>query len=266
VTDEKALEGFVIKWASGIKDEIAFWHRFCENKGAPHWVHQYEYLENAKDFIRPGLLEGKTEVDVLDVGCGAISQIGNVSEHCKINVNSADPLAPAYEQLYKHHKLSPYSAPVFALGERLTDAFEHETFDIVTMTNALDHSFSPMVVIKQMLMIAKTGGFVYLQHQADEAEYEKYSGFHQWNVNEDGGDLILWRQDTRINATKELSECADTVCTTHTDRGRKIICCEITKKSDPTMTRTEIKQRHTFDRVVLSRLMYFASDTLKELL
>lgn len=73
--------------------------------------------------------------------------------------------------------------------------FNENEYDFVHMSNSLDHCFDPISGIKELLYITKVGGKVVLRHTNNEAEREKYSGFHQWNLTIDEGNFIVWRKN-----------------------------------------------------------------------
>ena len=38
---------------------------------------------------------------------------------------------------------------------------------------------------------------LYLNHHPNEAEMEHYKGFHQYNVDEENGELVIWNQSEK---------------------------------------------------------------------
>ncbi|UKI46520.1 MAG: hypothetical protein L6V92_02500 [Phocaeicola vulgatus] len=50
----------------------------------------------------------------------------------------------------------------------------------------------------------RKGGVLYLNHHRNEAEMEKYKGFHQYNVDEKEGELIIWNKTENINVNQLL--------------------------------------------------------------
>ena len=86
----------------------------------------------------------------------------------------------------------------FSFVERLTDRYEENSFDIVRMSNALDHSYDPFTGIFEMLKVTRIGGTLRLSHYENEAERELGYGMHQWNITSDGEDsMVIWRKDFR---------------------------------------------------------------------
>jgi hypothetical protein len=81
----------------------------------------------------------------------------------------------------------------------------------------LDHSIEPVWGIIEMLQVVKQGGAIILNHRRNEAEFEKYSGFHQWNFDALSNDFIIWRPDRRLNVTELLAGVADVNCKINND-------------------------------------------------
>lgn len=83
-------------------------------------------------------------------------------------------------------------------------------YDIVHMSNALDHCFDPLEGIYQLLTVVKVGGKIILRHNDNEAEHEKYTGFHQWNLTIVNGEFQIWRKGVRpINVQNIIKEVAE---------------------------------------------------------
>ena len=61
--------------------------------------------------------------------------------------------------------------------------YKDEFFDIVVCINALDHSDNPHKALQEMLRVCKVGGWIYLRHFINNAQNQKYSGLHRWNIS-----------------------------------------------------------------------------------
>lgn len=46
----------------------------------------------------------------------------------------------------------------------------------------------------------------------NEAENEGYRGFHQWNISQENGKLIIWNKSGKIDVANTIGECADVRC------------------------------------------------------
>ena len=98
------------------------------------------------------------------------------------------------------------------MQKALTDLYLPESFELVHMSNALDHSFIPIVCIMNMLEVVKVGGKVILRHVENEAEHEEYRGFYQWNVTKKDGVLKLFNKIENIDVNDLISRYCDIKC------------------------------------------------------
>ena len=273
MNNEKQYEAFIYNWLKSLYTEIDFWVHYCKTHGGG-WC-TYEHFEKyfikgeKREFVYPHLLEGKTEVDILDVGSAMNSRSGNYTENCKINYKCCDPLAPAYAQICEQFNLNLYAKPDFSCGEHLSDMYSPEQFDIVLMTNALDHVFFPMTVIREMLKVLKVGGTLYLLHNVNEAVREQYDGLHQWNIDQRGGHLAIWRQNQTINVEKELASYIEVINCQQVE-GDEIasipqVRWEIVKKANLPDVQEDIERKRAFNRAVLTHIMDFNSKAFRDM-
>ena len=95
--------------------------------------------------------------------------------------------------------------------ELLDNKYGQNSFDMVHMSNSLDHCFDALNGIYQLIYICKIGGKIILRHTENEAERSEYEGFHQWNlsVHNEENSFIIWRGKRRIDIAKELGEYVD---------------------------------------------------------
>lgn len=234
VFDEKDKNA-IIKWLSEIDTEISYWDDWFKTKGL---LEPEEYLKRTKDkveFAYPELIAGKENVKILDVGSGPISGLGNVAGEIAIQLSACDPLAFIYKEMIDKAGIKPYVLSEFAMTERLCDAYPRDSFDIVNMTNALDHAINPLLGVYNMLAICKKGGSVVLHHRENEAEFEYYSGLHKWNISENSGNLIFWNKSEYINVTDKLGENAEVSVSRRGDGTQKLdtyIFVNIIKKGE----------------------------------
>ena len=155
---------------SAIAHELKFWKWFVTTpRFLDGWVKKKktpELNEVVYNFLKQN--NGKT----LDVGSGVVSILnGTVND-----LIACDPLGELYECIfdYQKHKITP-CLPFTA--EELK--FENE-FDIVHISNALDHSQDPKKAFENLLRATKK--YLIIQGFENEADYENWQGFHQWNM------------------------------------------------------------------------------------
>ena len=157
----------------GIYHELAFWQQFVKTdrfiKGWVKKIKTPELNQEVYDFIK-----SVPHGTVLDVGSGVCSLLNGTC-----NTIAVDPLGDLYKLVfdYQRHQIEP---PKALPAEELP--YENE-FDIVHISNALDHTQNPYEAYNKLLKAVKHGGYLIIQGFVDEAIYENWAGFHQWNLD-----------------------------------------------------------------------------------
>lgn len=228
----KTYADFITNWMSGINNEIRYWNWWVLTGGGTYDQEHFEELKSGYAKFQLEHLVKEYPVKVLDVGTAILSTVGNQTPLGRVDLTAVDPLAFGYKVILDKNNLTPYVETEFCLTETLDEKFATNTFDIVNMRNALDHSFNPIVGIYQMLSVCKIGGIVHLWHNQNEAEYEKYVGFHQWNIDEQDGNLIIWNRDSKHNVNELLKDFADVKTSRDFVDDREIVIAVITKKAN----------------------------------
>jgi hypothetical protein len=169
---------------------------------------------------------------VYDVGCGMSYAIGDKIEKngklIPLDIHYVDPLAFHFNDILKKSKRQLPQIE-FGMSEYLSAFIQNNDASLITIQNALDHSSTPVKGIIESLISLREGGILYLNHHPNEAEMEKYKGFHQYNVDERNGELYIWNKDYCINVTKLLDGFAS-VETKRMDNGH--IIAIIRKKTE----------------------------------
>ena len=176
----------------GIYHELNFWQGFVKtDRFLKGWVGKGktpELNQEVADFIKSVPHES-----VLDVGSGVCSILNGL-----VNVTPCDPLGDLYKLVFdfERHKLK---APLPIPAEELN--FKNE-FDIVHISNALDHTQEPRKALDYLLQAVKPGGYLIVQGFFNEATHENWQGFHQWDISldDDGCMVILGKKDKTIIA------------------------------------------------------------------
>jgi hypothetical protein len=210
----------IAMWQTGIAYELSFWRRWFETKGR-EWPEDYR-RRLVPQPLAPSLVSllprnADHMPRIMDVGAGPMTLMGMLAEGRQVNVVAVDPLAKLYSRIIDDYGVSPPLPTQFGFAEDLSARFDLASFDVVACTNALDHAIEPVWGILEMLMVTRPCGHVLLSHRRNEAEFERYSGFHQWNFDAEGPHFIIWNRDRRINVTKLLAGCADTTCNIEAD-------------------------------------------------
>ncbi|MDR2843100.1 MAG: class I SAM-dependent methyltransferase [Candidatus Symbiothrix sp.] len=238
--DEDAYKRYLNNWLNGIKEEMYFWKNYIETACN---AKNTECFQNDRPFKLDQYID-LPETSFLDVGSGPFSSCGLKTHKTKLHFSAVDPLAVIYKHIKIQNKITTGITPEFAVSEKLTDKYDINTYDIVHMSNALDHSFQPIIALLEMLFVCKVGGKVILSHFRNEAENESYTGFHQWNLCIENSEFIIWRPDIKYNVSKMISEYADVFVEDNlSDLHFNVI---LSKKSNPPQI-LELKRRLIFN-------------------
>jgi hypothetical protein len=90
--------------------------------------------------------------------------------------------------------------------EYLSAFYPKHDVTLIIIQNALDHSADPVKGILEALQSLQVNGILYLNHHPNEAEFENYRGFHQFNITlEENDDLIIWNKKNRFNINELFS-------------------------------------------------------------
>ena len=151
------------------------------------------------------------EINFIDIGSGPFSRCGLITSKAILKATYVDPLAEVYQYLKKINGVDNGVNVTTSFVELLDKKFAANSFDMVHMSNALDHCFSAIDGIYQLLNICKIGGVVILRHHENEAENESYIGLHQWNLslNNPENSFVIWREGVRIDVCKLLEDYVD---------------------------------------------------------
>jgi len=201
-------------WEDNLDDEVGFWNRYLSTSGL-EWPEEFQMRLDPNSVVTDDLVGrhlrwlASTEVSILDVGAGPLTIINKTFPGKTLTITATDPLADDYDRLLAAARIDPPVRTARCEGERLLTIFEYETFDIAFARNALDHSYEPIRVIRNMIGLVKSGGFVLLKHRRNEALTVGYEGLHRWNFDIDDGDLIVWNPDTRHSVRTSFGHCVD---------------------------------------------------------
>lgn len=211
---EHKYKGYYLTWLSGLESEIEYWKLFMEEKGGISF-HGYETtISSHRHFELEEDIPSESYGSVyrfLDVGSGPFSRCGRITDKVNLDALSVDPLAAPYNALKKQNGIDNGIKLETGFVELLAKKFEKNTFDMVHMSNSLDHSFDAVYGIFQLLYICKIGGRVILRHSENEAEKAKYGGLHQWNLSlhNEENTFLIWRNDQQYNIPELFREYAD---------------------------------------------------------
>ena len=132
------------------------------------------------------------DLNILDVGCGPLSVVGQRNGDFKVTLTGVDPLADEYQAMLAEVGVLPPFALVKGLGEEVGELFAEDSFDIVYSRNALDHSQDPIAAIRSMIKVAKPGATIWINVNRNEGINAGYNGLHSWNFEVSNEQVFIW--------------------------------------------------------------------------
>lgn len=181
----------------GIYHELAFWQQFVKtDRFLSGWVKKIQTPELHQEVAH--FIKSVPHETVLDVGSGVVSILNGL-----VNVRAVDPLGDLYRLIfdYDRHKVQP---PMAFPAEELP--FKDD-YDIVHISNALDHTQNPERAFHKLMRAVKPKGYLIVQGFENEATYENWQGFHQHNIYCDENSIkIGYRENiyTTIDENPDL--------------------------------------------------------------
>jgi len=234
-------------WRTRLPTELAFWDEYL-NTGNSAWQEDFHRRTTPnwpfQEFLTRliSVENDAAEIRVLDVGAGPLTQLGSSWPGKLLHITAIDPLADAYGELLRNtpafrsaaatrasvpgslvsppatggllrkYRIVPPVPTLSCEAERLVERFGESSFDLVYAQNCLDHSYDPLLAIRQAVAVVKPGCYVYLRHEQNEAIKERGRGLHKWNFRAVGGDFVIERAEHTANVTSELAHSADLSC------------------------------------------------------
>jgi hypothetical protein len=203
-------------WESGKPEEIKFWRRVTQGKGGPNYE---QWRANLQKRARPdapfraNLVNLVTTAPVesaiiVDLAAGPVSVVGWLHKGHKIDVRPFDALAIEYAEMLEEEGIKPYIPTQLGHSEEIDSLFSQSSVDLVHIRNALDHCYDVPKIIDAVLKILKPHGAFVIETYRNEAETEKYSGLHQWNIDERDGRLMIWRPGVLIDVAEQWGDRA----------------------------------------------------------
>ena len=219
---QNKYELFIRKWINGIQAELEYWEQYIATKGYGKTEEYDQYTAKERPFILEDDL-WLPETDFIDVGSGPFSICGTRTKKTNLHFMAVDMMAPIYQSIKFQYGLTTEIEPKFAIMECLSEQFGYESFDIVHISNALDHTFDPISTIEQLLAICRVGGKVILQHHQNEAEAAHYNGLHQWNCTLQKGKFEIWNNVLCIDVAEKLGDAVDIYLERHAPMDKVIL-------------------------------------------
>jgi hypothetical protein len=211
--NENMNENIRDKWSANLDEEIAFWRKELLNwKADPNNVRMTD--EHPLEWhVREYFPEGD-EYDILDVGAGPISALGNKWWGKKLNIKAVDPLADVYNDIMQEYGMVPRVVTEKLDGERLSDSLSLDSFDFVYVKNALDHTYNPFRCIDEILKVLKVNCCCSLDHMVNEGTSANWNGLHQWDFYYEGNTFFIADKGHKniVNMNERLEDRAEIIC------------------------------------------------------
>lgn len=205
------------RWLRGSSHELWWWECWLETEEGDRWKREVQDSDRPlRDHRIVEVLRQVPhhKVSILDVGAGPATGLGYTHPEKDLSMTAIDPLARQYRQMLARAGVMTPVETQPGGGESIVEQFGRESFDISYACNSVDHSADPILVIQNMLIVTKRGGFVVLRHYMNEGESAKYVGLHQWNLEIRDGVLRLWKRDEDHDLSAEFAAQADIACVT----------------------------------------------------
>jgi len=176
--------GIKNQWENDLPSEVSFWEDWIRFKGL-HWKKDYKARLDSnsrlQNFFKKYLNKTIPKNKILDVGAGPLTKINKKCNLTKLEIYPIDPLADEYNMLLKKYGIKPLIKTKRLEGEKLTEKYNINTFDITNSRNAIDHAYDPLKVIEEMIKVTKRGGYIILQVAIKEGSYHDWEGLHNWD-------------------------------------------------------------------------------------
>lgn len=172
---------------------------------------------------------------VLDVGSGPVSKVGKIFNGSPIKLVAIDPLAAQYSKILDNSSLKPPVQTQAGYGEKLSQQFKNNSFDLIHARNSIDHCKDPLLVIVECIKLLKPNAFLYLNHYLNEGKAARYYGLHQWNFQyKNSKFLISSEKNLRLDVGSYIAKTASIISITSTHERIIVVIQKI--NSDHTLT------------------------------
>lgn len=171
----------------GTDYELNFWKGFVKT---PRFLEGWCSNEKTPELREPAysFIINQLPAKVLDCGSGVCSILtGTVPNE---SLTACDLLADEYAKFFNYDKWDVVKPFPLSCEQLL---YEDE-FDIVHISNALDHTQNIILSYKKLWEATKPGGYLIIQGFENEGLHENWSGLHQHNIAIEEDKLVLSTQ------------------------------------------------------------------------
>jgi SAM-dependent methyltransferase len=172
-------------WDSRLEHEMSYWTSQIRRQDSNAWRAEYATRMDPEAPLQDVLarhLDPTVGVNrILDVGAGPLTSINKKCSSCRISITAIDPLAHFYDEILARREIIPPVRTEQGWGERLTEQFPEDQFDITYSRNAIDHSYDPIKCIDEMIKVTKKDHYVIVEVNERGGSREEWDGLHQWD-------------------------------------------------------------------------------------
>jgi SAM-dependent methyltransferase len=172
-------------WDSNLESEMSYWKNEIRRRDSKAWRTEFAARLDPEaplqDVIAEHIDRTVSVNRILDVGAGPLTSINKKCEFCEISITAIDPLADFYNDILGRREITPPVRTELGWGERLTEQFGENQFDITYSRNAIDHSYDPIKCIDEMIKVTKKNRYVIAEVNERGGSLEQWTGLHQWD-------------------------------------------------------------------------------------
>jgi hypothetical protein len=99
---------------------------------------------------------------------------------------------------------------------------------------------------------------LYLNHHPNEAETERYKGFHQFNIIDEKGRLIIWNKQQRIDVNFLIQDYANITVSRNSTSGHVIAVMHKTAEIPQEMTCDKTDKQFLCNLLMMQNLQQFS--------
>jgi SAM-dependent methyltransferase len=205
--DRTHLEDRKSLWASGIKDEIAFWWEILRHvEGFEAYIDILQSNLDPSAALKPLIVDTRQSCQplrVLDVGSGPVPSCGYKMTNREVEITAIDSCAAVYSDIMETEKIKPPVATRQCDAERMDAFLLDQEFDVISFQSSLDRTYDPIRALKAAANLVAAGGNIVISGRVNDGQASSYFSTHLWNIDITGEGPRLWHR----GGSRLLCEC-----------------------------------------------------------
>ncbi|MCB9898240.1 MAG: class I SAM-dependent methyltransferase [Planctomycetes bacterium] len=187
--DESSLPPSAVEELGFWRDELALRGKHADSvrrrlDPAQRAVEFPDFLRDPVIPLLRGVFSTTEPLTCLELGSGPLSSLAWGVDAKLLDVTAVDVLADHYRALLDEHGHGAFPVrPVAGTGETLLERFDPESFQLVYVRNALDHTDDLPRSFDNLVRLTTEGGAIVLQHHLNEGSHREWSASHHWNLD-----------------------------------------------------------------------------------